>query len=222
LTESQLPDWFGETISAARTKTELRLAGVAVTGQRGLLGPEIEISKPFAPRRKATFAAGRRAARMVLGQSEPILRASSGEPIWPEGWVGSITHTDQFAMAACAPASQITSIGIDLENIKASILDLGAQIASRQELRQIERYTTDSAAALTLAFSAKEAAYKALYPKHQEFIDYRQALVRITVDSRFELELDPQLNSAVTADRVSGDLWLGPASVLTIARIPKR
>ena len=114
------------------------------------------------------------------------------------------------------------SIGVDLENIKPSILELHKQIASRQELEQIEQHTADSATALTLAFSAKEAAYKALYPQHQEFIDYRQAVIKVSSKSRFELELDSALASAASDNRVRGNYWLGPASLLTIARIPSR
>jgi len=55
--------------------------------------------------RRKHFYLGRTAAHnaisSLLGQDKtPILKGKRGEPIWPEGIIGAITHTGKIAIAA--------------------------------------------------------------------------------------------------------------------------
>src|SRR5262245_23207470 len=55
-------------------------------------------------------------ARQTLGS--PIFtlpKGANGEPLWPEGVVGSITHTFEYCAAAVSWANQVGKLGIDAE-----------------------------------------------------------------------------------------------------------
>jgi 4'-phosphopantetheinyl transferase EntD len=72
-----------------------------------------------APVRLATFRAGRgcaRAALTDLGSTEfAIAVASSGAPIWPPGFAGSIAHTNEIAAAVVARSDAGAALGLDIE-----------------------------------------------------------------------------------------------------------
>lgn len=71
------------------------------------------------PRRRLHFTLGRAAAHDALddlGAPTAIVgRAPGGEPIWPDGIVGSITHAGNVAAAVVASASHLAGLGLDLE-----------------------------------------------------------------------------------------------------------
>ncbi|MDH4281639.1 MAG: hypothetical protein OEV36_03210, partial [Myxococcales bacterium] len=90
------------------------------TVQRGLLRAEQEAVAGAAQTRIEQFTAGRLCSRIALNRlgvavATPIPRGEDRAPIWPKGFVGSITHTDSWCAAAVARAEDFRSIGIDLE-----------------------------------------------------------------------------------------------------------
>ncbi|MCB0358897.1 MAG: hypothetical protein KDD44_04655, partial [Bdellovibrionales bacterium] len=73
-------------------------------------------------KRKRMFLAGRRAAHTALRRLRPsesplpILRGDSGEPVWPDGFLGSIAHSESLAAAAVLECREpVVGIGLDLE-----------------------------------------------------------------------------------------------------------
>ena len=134
-------------------------------------------------RRRADFTRGRAAAHRALaalGQPDaPIGRGQRGEPLWPAGVVGSITHASGVAIAAVADCRDITGLGIDLEFVYPSRLtSIASYVCLPDELVWIEQPGADSDrfVRLVMVFTAKEAVYKALYPIMQmvlEFADVR-------------------------------------------------
>src|ERR671910_144684 len=82
--------------------------------------PEEEplIAKSVAKRRNE-FITVRYCARLALGElgvpPVPILKGDKGEPCWPDGVVGSLTHCDGYRGAAVARATDLASLGIDAE-----------------------------------------------------------------------------------------------------------
>jgi 4'-phosphopantetheinyl transferase EntD len=101
-------------------------AGCALaSGPIGEPGPaphpeeEAAIARAVAKRR-FEFRAGRACARQAVvelgGPAGAIGRGPAGEPIWPAGFTGSITHTDDLAAAVVARASAIRAIGLDMED----------------------------------------------------------------------------------------------------------
>lgn len=126
----------------------------------------------FAPRRQAEHLAGRIAAVAALrhaGSDSPAPGIGlNREPLWPAGFCGSITHISGVAMAvAIKSASPRPGIGIDLETLldengAAQIAGGALNACERERLRQA---ALPFPLAVTLAFSAKESLFKALFPQ---------------------------------------------------------
>ncbi|MGH9428987.1 MAG: 4'-phosphopantetheinyl transferase family protein [Terriglobia bacterium] len=134
--------------------------------------------------RKRSFAAGRVAARRALEKMTgckdvPILSGQSREPQWPEGIIGSISHTDGMAVAAVARAPEIRLLGIDIEQ-SSHIIDDGmvGLIASEQEAVWIRKDKEDQNQRALLLFSAKESVYKGFFPPSQTHLDFHDVELR--------------------------------------------
>jgi len=131
----------------------------------GLLPEELAHIARAVPKRKREFAAGRRAARVALaklGQGpQPILAAPSRAPVWPEGFIGSISHCDDICIAICAHLTRFTSLGCDVEEL-APMSDAVAEAVTTP--RERDWLKTQDALQPVHVFSAKEALYKALFP----------------------------------------------------------
>jgi 4'-phosphopantetheinyl transferase EntD len=148
---------------------------VAVSAE-SLAGADIEIPAALGAAvssRRDEFVAGRvcaRAALLALGAaSTTVPRGSDRAPEWPDGFVGSISHSGGFAFAAAARASEARALGLDVEQI------------SRFETARITRLVTTasertrfdiSTETLAIIFSAKEAVYKCLYPLLRQFLEF--------------------------------------------------
>jgi len=137
-------------------------------------------------KRKAEYLAGRYLAGLLLERHALPTHLASGahrQPLWPEGWTGSITHTRDAAVVALGHASQVAALGIDLEPWISDGLagDIHASIIDREEAAALDAWPFSEA--LTLAFSAKESVFKALYPNVGRHFDFSAA--RITaLDTR--------------------------------------
>ena len=115
------------------------------------------------------FAAGRACAARAMAQlgvpAAPIARGPGGEPVWPEGLTGSITHKGEYVSAAVARTAEVLSLGIDAEEI----IDAGraARIAPRVVLPReasVGGESLDAAVRVIVLFSIKESVFKCLYP----------------------------------------------------------
>ena len=95
-------------------------------------------------------------------------------PSWPTGFVGSISHTERWILAAAARSSDFHSIGIDTEIVVAERLakELRMNIGTPSEWKLLEDVGLDSSTAFTLLFSAKESFYKCWYPLQRKFLEH--------------------------------------------------
>lgn len=135
------------------------------------------------PRRKAEYLAGRFCARHAI---QRFLPAFTGEvstradraPSWPQGLVGSITHTAGLASAAVGRTSDIAGIGIDAEQVLTNeALGTVRSYVSTPTERQRLSGTLPEPSCITLLFSAKESLYKCLHPIAQRFFSFEDACV---------------------------------------------
>lgn len=144
-----------------------------------LTAAEWTAARSFGARRLSEFRHGRQCARYAcrrlgIGDEGSIGVGPDREPLWPAGLVGSISHAGHHAAAAVGRAGDLRSIGVDIEPavpLPAEILDT----VCRPE--EIERLREHGPAAVhlpraTLVFSAKEAAYKALWPLLGRFLEF--------------------------------------------------
>lgn len=97
-----------------------------------------------------------------------VPKTASGAPMWPSEIVGSLAHDDRVAVAAVAPRCEVGSLGIDVEPaepLPADALDFVVTARERHHL-------FDDPLRGRLLFAAKEAVYKALYPRDRVFLEY--------------------------------------------------
>jgi enterobactin synthetase component D len=92
-------------------------------------------------------------------------RGTSGEPLWPAGITGSITHTGDFAWAAAVRTTTVEAIGIDSEMVapRQRVKRLAAHVLLPEEAGA-GGAALDDELRFTAIFSAKEAIYKCLFP----------------------------------------------------------
>jgi len=115
----------------------------------GLLPAEAEAVRTAGPRRRAEFAAGRSCARAALATlgvaAGPILPGPAGQPLWPAGVTGSITHCAGYQACAVARAADVAAIGIDAEPDAPLPAGLIERIATAPELAWISRHVAVTA-----------------------------------------------------------------------------
>lgn len=138
------------------------------------------ISPRAVQKRRVEFALGRAAAHEALGMigrdTEAILKGRTHEPIWPEGVVGSITHSNGIAIAAVAPIEQTHGIGIDVQGIKENVsFGITQKVCSKLEFEWVNANKEEKMKRLFMIFSAKESIFKALYPIEKIFLDFCDA-----------------------------------------------
>ncbi len=77
-------------------------------------------------KRRSEYQCGRLAAQTLLHEKQiyaQVTQSTDGAPIWPGGWLGSISHTDHCAIAVIAPQNKRCILGIDIENFNPEALD---------------------------------------------------------------------------------------------------
>ncbi|MFK8076658.1 MAG: 4'-phosphopantetheinyl transferase [Granulosicoccus sp.] len=136
---------------------------------------ELSLASRFSAKRSNTFSSGRRCARdllISLGQpAVPLPRAEDGSIIWPEGFMGSVSHTDHWAVAAVArkESGLAKALGIDLEPRQVLSSRLLSKIATESERLTFQNEQDWQGIAL---FSLKESLYKCLRPSFGKFIRF--------------------------------------------------
>jgi 4'-phosphopantetheinyl transferase EntD len=146
----------------------------------GLLPEELPLVAGASTKRRREFAAGRRAARRALAglgrEAATILAGEAGEPRWPLGVTGSISHCDTWAIAVVAQGDDFLGIGVDIEDEGPLEATLWPLITTPAELAVITRLTRSSATEAGLraheTFVAKECAYKCQYPLTGMFLEF--------------------------------------------------
>ena len=159
-------------------------------------------------KRQAEFIAGRYCARQALqsfnnAKNEEVKIGEKREPLWPQGFTGSITHSRGFAAAAIAQLDIVRSIGIDSEQtIKTSTADnVSSHILTTSESYQDNQALfANSSEYLTLVFSAKESIFKCLYPLVNRYFDFKDAIIFLDTSNpgAFTYELQKDLNDEFT------------------------
>ncbi|MCX9034322.1 enterobactin synthase subunit EntD [Citrobacter portucalensis] len=126
-------------------------------------------------KRKAEHLAGRIAAVHAL--REFGLKTVPGigtqrQPVWPQGLFGSISHSASTALAVVSRQP----VGIDIEAIftPQTATELASSIVTHAEKELLANSGLSIEQALTLAFSAKESAFKATRTSRQADAGFTQ------------------------------------------------
>jgi 4'-phosphopantetheinyl transferase EntD len=136
------------------------------------------------PGRRAEFAAGRACAHAALAhlgaRPGPLLSGPAGEPRWPAGVVGSLTHCAGYRACAVARTQAVAALGIDAEPARALPAGLIQAVAAGPERCRLAELGPGAPWELLL-FCAKEAVYKAWYPLTGRRLDFADVLVEFAL-----------------------------------------
>jgi enterobactin synthetase component D len=175
-------------------------------------------------KRKAEYVAGRlcamRAIEARTGQAGvSVLAGSKGAPIWPEGLVGSITHTYGFAAAAVAEARSVRSLGLDTEQIMtAKVMENVTSRICRPDEAYCADWGMSQEVYTTLVFSAKESLFKCLHPLVEKMFWFEDARIEIAdlTSGQFAATLTTDLTEEFCcAVRLRGSFCFTPGLVHT-------
>jgi enterobactin synthetase component D / holo-[acyl-carrier protein] synthase len=168
------------TAVVAGTRDEI-LDAALFPEEEAVLGRAVE-------KRRREFTTARACARAALAQlGFPALAIPSGprgEPRWPTGIVGSITHCAGYRGCAVARAADLTTIGIDAElnqPLPDGVLE-DISLPEERELLGILRREATEVHWDRLLFSVKESVYKAWFPLAERWLGFEDASV--TIDPR--------------------------------------
>ena len=136
-----------------------------------LLDVELAAVSNAVSRRQHEFAGGRVLLRELLGIADAILVGPTRAPVLPPGVVGSLAHDRDVVIAAVSHDPDVTALGIDVE--PAEPLSSGVtRLILRDDEVGLDAH---------LAFTLKEAAYKAWSTSGGRMLDHQD--VRIEVGS---------------------------------------
>lgn len=176
------------------------------------------LSNASSPRLRS-FIAGRLCAELALHRltkvaesmhdhtlaaviQEGVGMGPQGEPIWPlvhgQLVAGSITHSERWALAVVSLKKQISSIGIDCEEL----MDAQSHAAALQVCfteRELKRFADleRNTVLATILYSVKEAFYKAVWPYVRRFVDFKEVEILVLDIDTGILHLESQSSDLV-------------------------
>lgn len=124
-----------------------------------------------------------RAALALLGQHHAdIPTGEGGRPVWPDGFVGSLSHCPGLRVAAVARADTARAVGIDVEPHRPIPPAVTATVTRGGEPSMLARLASSHPAVAwsTVVWSAKESIFKAWYPLTGRWVD--PTACEVTVD----------------------------------------
>lgn len=150
-----------------------------------------------APQRKSEFAAGRQAARLAMGRPDAIPMGADRAPLWPSGWIGSISHSGGWAVAVVRQGSGL--IGVDLE----ADGELPGEVVSEILTPAEGEFCAGNLRLARVIFAIKEAVYKAQYPVSRVIFDFQTLEISLS-ESRFSARFRHSVGPFAEGDRISG------------------
>jgi len=141
------------------------------------------------PSRRAEFTTGRALARQALealGHADwALLAGPGGEPLWPPGITGSLTHCDGYRGVAVVDASLVRAIGIDAEPNEPLPRGVLSHVTTDDERRRLDTVSFPAGVAGDrLLFSAKESAFKAFYAMTRSWVTFLDIEVWLKIDGQ--------------------------------------
>ena len=134
--------------------------------------------------RKEHYRSGRICAGEVLSKlgtlGQPVLRdPQTREPLWPEGISGAITHSGKWAAAAAGKTSDVSGIGIDLEDLERQVDSrISRHVCIPEEQKWLQECGEDLLEQnLKIIFSAKESIFKAFFPYTRTYLHFHDARI---------------------------------------------
>jgi 4'-phosphopantetheinyl transferase EntD len=152
-----------------------------------LFPQEEAVVRSAVEKRRRDFVTGRACARLALERLglDPgaIGSGPRGEPLWPAGVVGSITHCRVLRACAVARSREVRSVGVDAEVHEPLAPEVLEEVSSSTERRALARAPNGFCLDRVL-FSAKEAIYKAWWPLAFRWLGFEDVALSLSVRER--------------------------------------
>jgi 4'-phosphopantetheinyl transferase EntD len=215
---------------AAIVPEAVAAAGGRIAEFQGQLFAEEEVTiRRSVPVRSQAFRAGRTCARRALAElgatCVAIPVAKDRSPVWPDGFLGSITHTGDLCAAIAAKTTSYIGLGLDLEASDALDAHLIPMVCRSDELGVSDPSLPYGAVPFDLpklVFVVKEAVFKAYYPATRCFLDFKD--VRVAIDRRtrtFSARIVNSARPAVAGTRSIAGRWTTvEGHFLAVAAVP--
>ena len=141
-------------------------------------------------KRQSEHLAGRIAAVYALrevGEKGVPAIGDQRQPLWPAPWYGSISHSERSALAVVSARP----VGVDIERVMAPSRagELDSRTINRAEKKRLDASGLPPELALTLAFSAKESAFKASHSAIQARMGFSDFEVTYIKEENLRLRL---------------------------------
>jgi 4'-phosphopantetheinyl transferase EntD len=189
-----------------------------------LLPEELPLVAAAVDKRRLEFGRGRQCARAALRRlgvaDGPLLSGNHREPLWPEGVVGSITHTHGLCLAAVAWQRSYAGVGIDVEPAEPLSLAIAERIATEAEMNALESMPPLLAA--RLIFSAKEAFYKCQFYRSRKFLGFFDVSIELEPAGDFSACLLVEAEPFVRGERFRGSWRQRSGFLFTAVHMPAR
>lgn len=134
-------------------------------------------------KRRREFTTARACARQALARlglpPAPIATGERGQPLWPAGVVGSITHCASYRACALARVEDLAGLGIDAEPHASLPEGVLGQIAHLKELPALSALARAHPGVHwdRLLFCAKESIYKVWFPLTNRWLGFEDAVL---------------------------------------------
>ncbi len=160
-------------------------AGPVAADYPPLAPAELAVTGQMRSIRLQEFSAGRAHARKALqslGLPSPVIPVGANRaPLWPPGFVGSISHAGGLVVVAAAPSTVLPAIGVDLEPCVPLDTDLLNRVCRPEEVTQLKALPSPLHRA-KLVFSAKESVYKCVAPLMGIFLEFADVEILFGTD----------------------------------------
>lgn len=149
---------------------------------------ELEIIRNTSRKRQLEFSTGRHCAKTALAKlgigDFPVMRNENREPLWPKGFVGSISHCRDLCGAVIAKQTDIKAIGFDIENIRELKQEIEKLTCTPQEITWLSQQTSYTYNELViLLFSLKEAIFKCISSYSNILLSFKDCSIIPELDS---------------------------------------
>lgn len=180
------------------------------------------------PKRKAEYLTGRVLAanclRKLESTSTDVARGKDGAPVWPNGFIGSISHSEKKVISCVASATDLQGLGVDIEDIldDTTAQQVAGIICNKEEQTLMTQNGFSFVEGISLIFSLKESLYKALYPLTGKIRGFEDARIqRLCTDSNTaEVKLVTDWSNTFSQDtRLTGHFENCDGTFISLFRI---
>lgn len=192
--------------------------------------PFVETLHRAVEKRQAEYLAGRYCAKYALHaiglDARFIPSGKNREPLWPEGIIGSISHSNEFAAACVSRSPKVLGVGIDLEETvdNNTMNKIQRMILTDRDRENIANIVMSEAHYFSLAFSLKESFFKAAFSQVGSYFDFDAISIIALDENKYSVKF--KINYDLSEKLIKGEIFTGwyrqltEKMVATIVMIP--